>query len=63
MFCFQEQNKLPSPCVLAVMLIFDEVSNTPLADPELPKPFCASSSPDFVELDSGSSECFPKQTT
>ncbi|KAJ1351884.1 hypothetical protein KIN20_008049 [Parelaphostrongylus tenuis] len=40
-------------------LMFDSVSDAPLANPELPKPSCASDATDLVESDNKSSKCFP----
>ncbi|KAJ1351659.1 hypothetical protein KIN20_007769 [Parelaphostrongylus tenuis] len=40
-------------------LMFDNVSDAPLADPELPKSSCASNAPDVVKSDNKSSKCLP----
>ncbi|KAJ1371150.1 hypothetical protein KIN20_033036 [Parelaphostrongylus tenuis] len=40
--------------------VFGNVSDAPLADPELQEPFCASNASNFVELGDRSSECFPE---
>ncbi|KAJ1352133.1 hypothetical protein KIN20_008331 [Parelaphostrongylus tenuis] len=57
-----EEVNAKEPATAQLQLMFDNVSDVALANPELPDPFCIENASEFVELGSGSSECYSELT-